>query len=151
MSTDIQFRPATKEDKAFVDALLFDTMHKFVEDTWQDDEARNEYYIRNSFRMEGTEIIQAGGEDIGRISRTRHPDHIFIDELHVLPKYHRIGAGRQALERVIAEARTAHLPIRATILKVNCPSQLLCFATGFRVFGFKEHRFQIEYQPDWNR
>lgn len=149
MTTLVQFRPATDDDKPFVDALLFDTMHGYVEATWPDnEEARRHYYAINSFKAAGTRIIQADGKDVGRLSTTLfRGQYIFIDELHILPKYHQRSIGRQAIEQVFAEAREENLLVRATILKVNYPSQLLCFAMGFRVFDFKDHRFHIEYEP----
>lgn len=145
MSTLIQFRPAQERDRPFVDeTLLYGTMHPYVEEIWKNDpEAQLHYWTINRFNPENTSMIQMDGKDIGRLSTTSRADCIFIDELHILPEYKRRGIGRQAIERVFANARERQLPVRATILRNNYPSQLLCFSMGFRVFDFRDHRFHI--------
>lgn len=148
MSALIQFRPAEERDRAFVDeTLLYGTMHQYVEEIWKNDlDAQLHYWTINRFNPANTSIIQLEEKDVGRLSTTNRADCIFIDELHILPEYKRRGIGRQAIERVFANARERHLPVRATILRVNYPSQLLCFSMGFRVFDFRDHRFHIVYE-----
>lgn len=144
----ITLRHATIDDKAFVDDLVFTTMHGFVEATWPgDSEAHRYYYEINRFDPANTYILQLDGQDVGRISWTIHPDHIFIYELHVLADYHRRGVGREALQGVITEAELKKIPIRATVLVVNHASRQLCLSMGFEIVGVKDHRLQIQYWP----
>ncbi len=148
MRNVISFRPATADDRAFVDALLHATMHEYVEATWPgNEEAQRHYYDINRFNFANTRIIQVDGKDVGRISTTVFSDHIFIDEIHIAPEYQHRGIGRQAIEQVVKEAREMRLPITATILIVNRPSQGLFLGMGFKVMEEKDHRFHIKYMP----
>lgn len=123
-------------------------MHEYVEATWPGNEkAQRHYYDINKFNFANTRIIQVDGKDVGRISTTIFPDRIFIDEIHIAPEYQHRGIGRQAIEQVIKEARARHLPVRATILTVNKPSQGLFLGIGFEVVEVKDHRLHIRYTP----
>ncbi len=74
----VNSRPATSEDQEFVDSLVFRTMQEYVEATWpQDLDAHRHYYEINSFDPTNTFILQKDGKDVGRLSRTIYPDHIF--------------------------------------------------------------------------
>jgi GNAT superfamily N-acetyltransferase len=142
----IAMRPATIGDTEFVDGLLHMTMRRYVEATWPGNSAAQEHYYEiNKFDPPNTRIIQLDGEDVGRLSTTLRSDCIFIDELHILPQYQRRGIGKQAIEQVFNEAREKGLPVKATVLKVNRPSQELCLNMGFEVVGEKDHRLHILY------
>ncbi len=144
----LDIRPATAEDQQFVDNLVFGTMQGYLEATWpQDLDAHRQYYEINAFDPRNTFILQQEGKDVGRLSRTIYPDHIFIYELHVLPEHHRRGIGRAALALIFKEAELKKLPIRATVLIVNQASRNLCLSLGFRVVGVRDHRLQLEYLP----
>jgi RimJ/RimL family protein N-acetyltransferase len=148
MTHPIKLRPATIEDRQFVDRLLYTTMHQFVEDTWPNDlEAQRHYYEINQFDPANTRIIQVGDRDAGRISTTIRPDCIFIDEIHIAPEYQHQGVGRQAIEQVRREASDKHLPVKATVLTVNHPSQRFLARMGFEVVGERDHRFHVLLVP----
>ncbi len=92
-----------------------------------------EYYYRiNSFDASKTWIIQCSKNDIGRLTKTViEGDCVFIDEIHILSEYQRMGIGRRIIERVIAEAQKLGLPVKLTVLKVNC-AQNLYFENGIQ-------------------
>jgi GNAT superfamily N-acetyltransferase len=149
MSHLIHLRPASDGDRQFVDNLLYTTMHRYVEATWPKDQgAQRHYYEINKFDAANTRIIQAGGKDVGRLSTTIRSDCIFIDEIHISPGYQHQGLGRRAIEQVLREASEKHLPVKATILTVNHPSQRLFFGMGFEIVGEMDHRFHILRMPD---
>ncbi len=144
----ITLRPATVDDRAFVDELVFATMQSLVEATWPEDlDAHRQYYEANKFDPTNTYILQRKGQDVGRLSRTVYPDQIFIYELHVLPGYQRTGIGREAIAHVFKEAEVKVLPVRATVLIANQPSIKLCLGMGFEVVGLRDHRLQIQHRP----
>lgn len=144
----IMLRSATLDDKAFVDNLVFMTMHRYVEATWPSDlDAHRHYYEINKFDPTNTQIVELDEKEVGRISCTVYPNHIFIYELHVLPEYQRQGIGRQAIEGVFREAELRKLPVRATVLVVNQASRELCLSMGFEIIGVRDHRLQIQYCP----
>lgn len=148
MKNKITLRPATAEDKKFVEGLLFTTMCDYVEATWPNDAAaQNHYYAINGFDALNTRIIQLAGKDVGRLSTTLRPDCIFIDEIHILPEYQRQGIGKQVIERVLKEAWEKKLPVQATVLNVNKPSQKLFFNMGFEVVAERDQRLYIQFAP----
>ena len=141
----IEMRPATPEDKGFVDDLLFTTMHGYVEATWPNSTAAQHYYYDiNQFDPLTTRILRLDGKDVGRLSITLRADCIFIDEVHILPEYQRQGVGKQVIDQVLKEAREKHLPVKATVLKVNHPSQKLFLSMGFEVIAERDHRLHIQ-------
>jgi len=143
----IRLRPATVEDRQFVDNLVYTTMHRWVEATWPSDpEAQRYYYQINSFNPENTRIIQVENRDVGRLTTTARPDCLFIDEIHILPKYQRQGIGRRVIAQVLFEAAERRLPVKATILTVNRPSQEAFLGMGFQVVGERDHRYHILYK-----
>ena len=144
MNHQIRLRPATIEDQSFVDDLLYATMHEYVEATWPNDlEAQRHYYQINKFDPANTRMIQVEDRNVGRISTTIRPDCVFIDEIHIAPEYQQQGIGRQVIKQVFLEAAEKRLPVRATVLTVNQPSQRLLFNMGFEIVGEKDHRFHV--------
>jgi ribosomal protein S18 acetylase RimI-like enzyme len=145
MNDDLELRPATVADETFANDLLFVTMHRYVEATWPEPADQQHYYKINPFNPSNTWIIQVQKKDVGRLSKTVQDDCIFIDELHVLPNYQRMGIGRQILEGIFEEAREQHLPVKLTVLKVNC-AQNLYLRMGFKVTLEKDHRLHMEWR-----
>ena len=148
MNDSLVMRPATWEDKSFVDDLLFTTMRHDVEATWPNDPvAQRHYFEINRFDPSNTRIVQLNGNDIGRISTTLRPDCLFVDGIHILPEYQHRGIGKKVVKGVFAEAREKNLPVRATVLKVNLPSLNGSLSIGFEVVEEKDHRLHIQYLP----
>jgi ribosomal protein S18 acetylase RimI-like enzyme len=146
MKNAIVLRPAAAADGSFVDNLLFTTMRGYVEATWPNNPtAQRHYYEINKFDASNTRIVQVDGGDVGRLSTTLRADCIFIDELHILPKYQRRGIGKQVIAQVFKEAQERSLPVRATVLKVNHLSLNLFLSVGFEVVTEKDHRLHIQY------
>ena len=147
----IALRPAREEDEEFANHLLHLTMQQYVEATWPNDKAAHrDYYGINKFKASGTRIIQIEGKDVGRLSTTRLPDCVFIDELHILPEYQRHGIGQYAIEQVLMEAQERRLPVRLTVLKVN-PAQNLYLRMGFTMVAERDHRLHMQYSTIINR
>lgn len=139
-------RPATAADEAFVDELLRTTMSRYVEATWPGDPvAQQEYYDTNRFNPANTRIIQRKGVDIGRLSTTvRKDDCVFIDEIHIIPRYERQGIGTQVIEQVFEEAREKSLPVKLTVLAVNISATCLYRRMGFTVIEENNHRLLMQ-------
>lgn len=145
MNSKLTMRPATLSDKTFVDSLLFMTMNQYVEATWPNNlEAQRKYYERNVFDPSNTRILQIGGVDVGRLSTSRLPDCMFIDEIHIVPEFQNCGIGRMAIEAVIHEAHEEGIPVRLTVLMVN-PAQHLYLRMGFTVTAERDHRLHMEF------
>jgi GNAT superfamily N-acetyltransferase len=145
----IVLRPATADDEAFVNDLLFTTMHEYVEATWPGDQvAQQHYYQINKCNPSNTQIIQLGDKDIGRLSTMVRADCAFISEIHILPEYQGRGFATSLIEQVFKEARENGLPVKLTVLTVNHRAQGLYRKMGFKVTEKKDHRMHMQYLPE---
>ena len=126
----ISTRPAVASDEEFVNALTRETMHPYVEATWPSDEEREEYYWLNRFQQNETEIIQVDGEDARRITITRRPGCIVLEEIHIAPRFQGRGIGQMFIRKVLAEADERRIPTELKVLKKN-PAQKLYMRLGF--------------------
>ena len=126
----ISTRPAVASDEEFVNALTRKTMRLYVEATWPSDEEREEYYWLNRFQQNETEIIQVDGEDAGRITITRRPGCIVLEEIHIAPRFQGRGIGQMLIRKVLAEADERRIPTELKVLKKN-PAQKLYMQLGF--------------------
>ena len=105
-------------------------MRPYVEATWPSDEEREEYYRLNRFQQNETEIIQVDGEDAGRITITRRPGCIVLEEIHIAPRFQGRGIGQMSIRKVLAEADERRISTELKVLKKN-PAQKLYMRLGF--------------------
>jgi GNAT superfamily N-acetyltransferase len=127
---EISTRPAVASDAEFVNALTRETMRPYVEATWPSADEREDYYRLNRFRQDETEIIQVDGADAGRITLTRHPGCLVLEEIHVAPGFQGRGIGEAVIRKVLAEADDRRIPTELKVLKKN-PAQKLYLRLGF--------------------
>jgi GNAT superfamily N-acetyltransferase len=126
----ISTRPAVASDEEFVNALTRETMRPYVQATWPSDEEREKYYWINRFQQNETEIIQVDREDAGRITITRRPGCIVLEEIHIAPRFQGRGIGQMLIRKVLAEADERRIPTELKVLKKN-PAQKLYMRLGF--------------------
>ena len=111
---------------------------------WNDDEVRHN--IAESIAAGYTQIIELGDASIGIHVVERAPDHIQLWRIFILPEYQRRGIGSQLIERLLAEARSARLPLRLRVLRVN-PAFKLYERMGFKVVQTTPERYFMEHSP----
>ena len=110
--------------------------------TWNEEEARQ----RCSRNIEAgfTQIMELEGVQIGIYVVERAPDHVQLLQIFILPDYQRRGIGSRLIERLLAEARAARLPLRLRVLRVN-PAFELYQRMGFRVVQETPERYFMEH------
>ena len=122
---DLQVRPATVSDHAFLQRLNREAYEELVTrqyGSWDDEfqQARFGKKLQSvQFR-----IVLLDNQPVGAVSSTEHDDHIFLNELLILPEFQSRGIGSRVL---IAELRHADLlrkPIRLHTLKLNRAQEL---------------------------
>ena len=69
--------------------------------------------------LDGCRIIVEGEKSIGCMTAIVHPDHIWIDQLYISPKFQRNGIGSEALRMVISEANGLRVPVRLSVIRTN--------------------------------
>lgn len=119
-------------------------MQTYVEQTWGswiDQEQRD--IILSSIDSSTHQIIQLAGEDIGCLSVERHPSHMQITKLYLLPEFQRRGIGTVLIRQLVAEAQTVKVPLCLRVLAVN-PAQRLYEREGFVVQARTDERIYME-------
>jgi len=142
---EVSLRPATADDSEFAYRATRDTMREYVLATWgawNDEEVRR----RSSENIADgcTQIIELEHTAIGIHVVEREPDSIRLLQIFILPGYQRRGIGSQLIERLLAEARSARLPLRLRVLRVN-PAFALYQRMGFKVVDATPERYFMEY------
>jgi GNAT superfamily N-acetyltransferase len=122
-------------------------MHEYVLATWgrwNDEEVRQ----RSSENVAdgSTQIIELERAAIGIQVVARGPDCIQLLQIFILPEYQRRGIGSKLIERLLAEARSAQLPLRLRVLRVN-PACALYQRMGFKVVETTPERYFMEHLP----
>lgn len=127
---DYELRPATDNDFEFVFQLNKANMRHYVEllRGWNDEAERED--MRAGFQAGVDQIITLAGEDIGRLRVERHPDHVELRHIEILPGYQGKGVGSRVIRDILADAKKQGLPVTLTVLSLN-PAQRLYERLGF--------------------
>jgi GNAT superfamily N-acetyltransferase len=141
------FRQATSADADFIYRVVETTMRSYVEQIWGSfSEEYNRKNVATTIASGNYAIIRLKGEDIGAISVERHPTHIQLAQLYILPAHQNKGIGTSILRELIREGKQAEKPVRLRILRVN-PVRRLYEREGFRVTSTTPERIFMEFQP----
>jgi GNAT superfamily N-acetyltransferase len=106
-------RPARADDAAFAWRVSDACIKPYAEQTWG-------YWDGDAnFDPARDEIVTHLGWNIGVMRVDRLPDHWFLAKLYLLPPFQGEGLGSLLLEQLIADAATARMPLRLTVLEVN--------------------------------
>ena len=121
-------RPATEADRPFL--------------AWLEEACMRDYAVAllgawrprslDEQAPDGCRIIVAGDTDIGCVTTLSRSDHLWVDQLYVAPAFQRKGIGSKVLRMVLAEAETAGLPVRLSVLATN-PALAFYRSHGLRV------------------
>ena len=142
----ITLRQAQAEDGEFVYRLVETTMRAYVEQIWG---SFNEEYNRRGIAEEIASgiysIIECEAQDIGALAVERHPAHIQLTQMYVLPSHQNRGIGTSLIRELAREARESGKPLRLRVLSVN-PARRLYEREGFRVTSVTPERVYMELQ-----
>jgi len=144
-SSEVSLRPATPEDVEFAYHVSRETMRGHALATfgaWNEEEARQR--CSRNISAGFTQIIELEGVQIGIYVVERAPDHVQLLQIFILPDYQRRGIGSRLIERLLAEARAASLPLRLRVLRVN-PAFELYRRMGFQVVQETPERYFMEH------
>ena len=110
-----RIRPATEADKAFLSWLEEACMREYAVALWGTWRPRP----TDEQMLDGCRIIVVGEQNIGCMTTFAHPDHIWIDQLYISPKFQRNGIGSWALCMILSEAAAMGVPVRLSVLATN--------------------------------
>ena len=112
---NIRARPATEADKLFLGWLEEACMREYAVALWGAWRPRPS----NEQPLDGCRIIVEGEESIGCMTTITRPDHIWVDQLYISPRFQRKGIGSTALRMILSEAAAMAVPVRLSVLATN--------------------------------
>lgn len=141
----VELRRASAGDADFVYSLVETTMRGYVEQTWNRwDEQGVRKFFREAMSRGSLQIVCECDVSIGALAVERHPTHLQLEELFLLPSHQNRGIGSHLVRRVIGEAKTERLPVRLRVLAVN-PAVSFYKRLGFLVAAQTPERFLMEH------
>jgi ribosomal protein S18 acetylase RimI-like enzyme len=145
--TNFTLRPANPNDAPLFYSVIDLTMREFILATWgRWDEARVQSESQVHSRSPNAQIIEVENIGIGVLRIARHPTHIELEQIYLLPEYQRLGIGTALINRLIADAQESIVPVRLRVLVVN-PAKQLYERLGFVVTETIPEFFYMEKTP----
>lgn len=108
-------RPATEADKPFLSQLEEACMRESAVALWGAWRPRP----FDEQTLDGCRIIVEGEESIGCVTTIARPDHIWIDQLYISPRFQGKGIGSAVLRMILSGAAKVGVPIRLSVLATN--------------------------------
>lgn len=139
-------RPASDDDKQFVERLYVAAQKPFLEKLPDFDEERLVKHFRKLLVIDDVQIIIVDNQDIGWLQLTRCPDMIDLAQLHILPGFQGKLIGTTLIQRVLEEASSAGKKVTLAVLKGNRALSLYK-NLGFDVTGEDDIKHYMQWLP----
>lgn len=143
----VSLRPIEPGDAAFFYATRRDGFRTYSEGAfgpWRDD-LQQSHAARDVAELP-IEIVEQRGAPIGYLLVLREPDHLFLDEIAVVPAARNRGLGSALVRLAMTRARDAGLPLRLSVL-FNNPARRLYARLGFAVTHIEHPRVKMMWTP----
>lgn len=139
-------RRAQPDDVAFLEAIFLTSMREAITAArgyW--DPAKERTQFRQQVELDGTEVIQSAGSDVGFVSMRRGPDAIVVHTLCVAEEHRGRGLGSEIMRQLMAEAAAAGASIDVFVLKANLRARALYARLGFSDAEQLPHHFRMTW------
>lgn len=139
-------RPATPDDRPFVEAVYFETQRWIIERLfgWRGEDVERGKF-EEAYSEADSEIVILDDKAVGWLSVLRTERGIDVDALYLLPAAQNKGLGTALLRRFMDEARDAGLPLTISTAKIN-PAVRLYERLGFATTH--ENEFKVFMKVD---
>ena len=134
----VQLRAATEGDTPFLVRLAGEAYRDLVTrqfGVW-DEGAQAARFAAKVERLP-FQVGEVAGQPVAAVSSSVQADHVFLNEILVLPELQNRGLGSELLEREIRGARQLGLPLRLHTLRLNPAVRL-----------FERHAFVVTARGD---
>jgi ribosomal protein S18 acetylase RimI-like enzyme len=140
----IRMRPATAADAEFIYHVVETTMRGYVEQIWGSfSEDYNRKNIAETIEAGIYSLIEREGRPIGALAVERHPTHIQLVQIYILPAHQNRGIGTALVRGLAGEARSTARPLKLRVLSSN-PARRLYEREGFKVTSVTPERVFME-------
>ena len=138
---NLKTRPATTEDKNWLEPFYESLMRPYVEltHTW------DETLFKKYFDPNKVSILQVEGQDIGMIIIEYFDTHIYLADMQIDSNFQGKGIGSKLLQSLIEKANLKSCPIRLKVLNGN-PARNLYEKHGFKLYEEQEYSVSLEYK-----
>ena len=120
MEATLQVRATTEDDTTFLVSLALAAYRDVASrqfGSWNEGEQAARFAAKAA-RLP-FEVGELDGQPVAAVSSSVHADHVFLNDLLVLPEFQNRGLGADLLEREIRRARRLGLPLRLHTLLLN--------------------------------
>jgi GNAT superfamily N-acetyltransferase len=140
----VALRPAVASDRAFVEAVYFQTQRWLIERLfgWRGDVVEQAKF-EETYSERESEIVVLDGADVGWLSVRRDAGGMDIEAIYLLPAAQKRGVGTKLVREVIKQARASGLPLTVSTAKIN-PARSLYERLGFVAMHESEFKVFME-------
>jgi predicted acetyltransferase/N-acetylglutamate synthase-like GNAT family acetyltransferase len=140
-------RPATTNDRAFVEQVYFQTQRWIIERLfgWRGGEIERAK-LADFYDQTNSSIIVLDGADVGWVTLVRGKDGLELEGIYLAAEHQRRGVGTNLIRRFIAEADRAGVAIKLSTAKIN-PAQELYKRLGFVDVRADQFKVYMEKSP----
>jgi GNAT superfamily N-acetyltransferase len=141
----VEVRTATESDAPFLVGLAAEAYQDLVTrqfGAW--DEVEQAARFAAKVERLSFEVAELDGRPVAAVSSSIQGDHVFLNEILVLPEVQNRGLGSELLEREIRRARELGLPLRLHTLRLN-PAVRLFVRHGFVVTARGDAYLDLEH------
>jgi GNAT superfamily N-acetyltransferase len=110
---------------------------------WQDEEQRARFF--GSTDPATHQVIELGGEAIGCLDVRWLPDQVKLNRIFLLPAHQSRGIGAQLVGEILSRARSAGLPVRLRVFRVNHAARRFYERLGFVATGETDTHTLMEH------
>lgn len=143
-------RPATTNDRPFVEHVYFQTQRDIIEALfgWRGDNVE-QMKFDEFYEMAQTSIIIEDDAEIGWMAVRHHRDHIELEHLYLDRSHQGRGIGSAILRDLIGKAEAFNLPLRLSTAKIN-RARRLYERLGFIQVDSDEFKVYMERRSNSN-
>jgi ribosomal protein S18 acetylase RimI-like enzyme len=148
VNDDITLRPASSQDRPFVESVYFETQGWIIEKLfgWRGDVFESSKFREKFYHEQNSSIVVAGGIPVGWIGVERNRKRIHIDGIYLLGEAQNRGIGTTLLRLLLTEATEGGLPLTLSTAKIN-PAVRLYNRLGFTVTASDQYKLYMTWWP----
>lgn len=146
--TSVSLRPESLEDEPFIRRLILETVAgELGAADWPEPMRSHLLGIQCTARRHSPatgQVIQADGQDAGRVVVKTLPHEVRLVEIMVLPELQGKGIGTAVIREIQASAMDAAKPVRLRVNQTNHAAIRLYERLNFRIIGWDEVQYHME-------